>query len=175
MSAYNPPSAVSTLFNSNNFQSSGSTTCNVIVQAPTITAGNIQSLPPSGTQLAQATCSITGNSPNYVLNLGIPQGVQGQVGPAITFGSATASSLPSNSQPTATVSPTPSVPNSYNLAFGIPQSQFDPTAVYNFSGNDTFGGNNTFSGANTFGPATTTFSGTTTFSNNMTISNNKSL
>ena len=45
-------------------------------QTPTITIGQVETLPPG----SPVTASITGRTPNLVLNLGIPQGAQGTPG-----------------------------------------------------------------------------------------------
>lgn len=45
-------------------------------QTPTITIGQVETLPPG----SPVTASITGQTPNLVLNLGIPQGTQGPAG-----------------------------------------------------------------------------------------------
>jgi len=110
MSAYNPPTKVSTLFNSNNFESSNSnTSVNVVVQAPTISVKDVTTVEPTNnsTTLGQATASITGNSPNYSLNLGIPAGIQGIQGlPGITptfTPTGVGSTLDVGSKPTVTV------------------------------------------------------------------------
>lgn len=47
-------------------------------QTPNITPGNIETLPAG----SDVTASITGQTPNLVLNLGIPQGEPGPQGPA---------------------------------------------------------------------------------------------
>ena len=50
-------------------------------QTPTITIGQVETLPPG----SPVTASITGQTPNLVLNLGIPQGAQGTPGEAATI------------------------------------------------------------------------------------------
>ena len=50
-------------------------------QTPTITIGQVETLPPG----SPVTASITGRTPNLVLNLGIPQGAQGTPGEAATI------------------------------------------------------------------------------------------
>jgi len=169
MSLANPPNKVSTMFNNDYFDNSNtSVTCNVIVQAPTIVIGGVETISPtSSNTLGLATASITGNSPNYSLNLGIPGGVKGDTGApgaTPTFNpTGDASSLDAGSSPTVAVNP--DGPNNYKLSLGIPKSEIDTTKDYTFSGNNTFTKTNTFSG-------TTTFSGSNnTFTNNLTVSN----
>ena len=50
-------------------------------QTPTITIGQVETLPPG----SPVTATITGQTPNLVLNLGIPQGAQGTPGEAGTI------------------------------------------------------------------------------------------
>lgn len=81
----------------------------------TLTIGAVNSLPAG----SSATASITGTSPNQVLNLGIPTGATGTgtAGPANTLTIGTVSTLPVGSTATATITGT--APNQ-TLNLGIP-------------------------------------------------------
>lgn len=81
----------------------------------TLTIGTVTSLPTG----SSATASITGASPNQILNLGIPVGATGAgtAGPANTLTIGTVTTLPTGSSATATI--TGSAPNQ-TLNLGIP-------------------------------------------------------
>lgn len=90
--------------------------------APTLSVGNVATLPNGST----ATASITGASPDYALTLGIPQGAPGAKGdkgdrgdrgdtPTITAG--TVSTLPAGASATADMVPTA---GGYALNLGLP-------------------------------------------------------
>lgn len=81
----------------------------------TLTIGTVTSLPTG----SSATASITGASPNQILNLGIPVGATGTgtAGPANTLTIGTVTTLPTGSSATATI--TGAAPNQ-TLNLGIP-------------------------------------------------------
>lgn len=79
----------------------------------TLTIGTVTTLPAG----SSATATISGTSPNQVLNLGIPIGSTGSPGPANTLTIGTVTTLPVGSSATATITGTAP---SQTLNLGIP-------------------------------------------------------
>lgn len=79
----------------------------------TLTIGTVTSLPAG----SSATATITGTSPNQVLNLGIPIGSTGSPGSSNTLTIGTVTTLPVGSSATATITGTAP---SQTLNLGIP-------------------------------------------------------
>lgn len=85
-------------------------------QTPNITTGTVETLPAG----SSVTASITGQTPNLVLNLGIPQGQQGDTGEAATVTVGTTTTGAPGSQASVVNSGTP---NAAVLDFTIPSGQ----------------------------------------------------
>ena len=91
-------------------------------QTPTISVGTVTTLDPG----QDATAEITGETPNLVLSLGIPQGQPGKDGPANTLQIGTVETLEPGQ--TATAQITGEAPNQ-TLSLGIPQGQTGKTGA----------------------------------------------
>lgn len=85
-------------------------------QTPNITIGTVETLPAG----SDVTASITGQTPNLVLNLGIPQGQQGDPGQAATVTVGTTTTGAPGSQASVVNSGTP---NAAVLDFTIPAGE----------------------------------------------------
>lgn len=85
-------------------------------QTPNITTGTVETLPAG----SNATASITGQTPNLVLNLGIPQGRQGDPGQAATVTVGTTTTGAPGSQASVVNSGTP---NAAVFDFTIPAGE----------------------------------------------------
>ena len=77
---------------------------------PNLAVGEVQTLPAG----ASATAEVTGESPDFVLSLGVPAGANGDT-PTITAG--TVSTLPAGASATAELTPTA---GGYTLTLGLP-------------------------------------------------------
>lgn len=81
--------------------------------APTLSVGNVETLPNGST----ATAAITGDTPNYTLALGIPQGAPGAKGDTPNITAGTVNTLPYGASATAELAPTT---GGYALNLGLP-------------------------------------------------------
>ncbi|NCB88587.1 MAG: hypothetical protein EOM43_14170, partial [Gammaproteobacteria bacterium] len=80
---------------------------------PNLAVGEVQTLPAG----ANATAEVTGESPDFVLSLGLPAGAKGDKGDTPTITAGTVSSLPAGASATAALTPTA---GGYTLNLGLP-------------------------------------------------------
>lgn len=93
-------------------------------QTPNITIGQVETLPAG----SPVTASITGQTPNLVLNLGIPQGQQGASGQAATIEIAETETVSSDT-PAAMVELPESTPQARRYKAQVPQGIQGPAGV----------------------------------------------
>ena len=93
-------------------------------QTPTITIGQVETLPAG----SHVTASITGETPNLVLNLGIPQGKQGEPGQAATIEIAETETVAPDT-PAAMVELPESTPQARRYKAQVPQGIQGPAGA----------------------------------------------
>lgn len=93
-------------------------------QTPNITIGQVETLPAG----SAVTASITGETPNLVLNLGIPQGQQGEPGQAATIEIAETETVSSDT-PAAMVELPDSTPQARRYKAQVPQGIQGPAGI----------------------------------------------
>lgn len=93
-------------------------------QTPTITIGQVETLPAG----SHVTASVTGETPNLVLNLGIPQGKQGEPGQAATIEIAETETVAPDT-PAAMVELPDSTPQARRYKAQVPQGPQGPAGI----------------------------------------------
>lgn len=93
-------------------------------QTPNITIGQVETLPAE----SSVTASITGQTPNLVLNLGIPQGQQGDPGQAATIEIVETETVSSDA-PAAMVELPDSTPQARRYKAQVPQGVQGPAGI----------------------------------------------